>query len=165
MLSVCACFVIKSCLTLCNPVDYSPLGSLVHGILQARILQWVAISYSRDLPDPGIKLESLALAGRFFTTDTACCIVRSLKNKIRSTPCPGVKMLWSRAPMAGSAGLPQVILEWTQLLQKNAWGFWELLCLIAHSLIYLMHYCPGAVIVIKWCLQKDGDSQGKWEPT
>ena len=43
----------------------------VHGIIQARILEWVAISFSRDLPDPGIKpafLGSPALAGRFFTT-------------------------------------------------------------------------------------------------
>ena len=41
------------------------------GIFQARILEWVAISYSRGLPDPGIKptsLMSLTLEGRFFTT-------------------------------------------------------------------------------------------------
>ena len=35
------------CLTLCNPTDYSPLGSSVHGILQARMLEWVVISFSR----------------------------------------------------------------------------------------------------------------------
>ena len=46
------------------------LGSSVHGIFQARILEWVAISYSRDLPEPGIKSTSLIspeLAGRLFT--------------------------------------------------------------------------------------------------
>jgi len=36
-------------------VDYSPPGSSVHGLLQARILEWVAVSLSRDLPDPGIE--------------------------------------------------------------------------------------------------------------
>ena len=36
----------QSCLTLCNPIDGSPLGSSVPGILQARILEWVAISFS-----------------------------------------------------------------------------------------------------------------------
>ena len=36
--------VAKSCLTLCEPMDYSPPGSSVHGISQARILEWVAIS-------------------------------------------------------------------------------------------------------------------------
>ena len=39
--------MIPSVPTLCDPVDYSPPGSSVHGILQARILEWVAISYSR----------------------------------------------------------------------------------------------------------------------
>ena len=38
--------VAQSCPTLCDPVDCSPPGSSVHGILQARILDWVAISYS-----------------------------------------------------------------------------------------------------------------------
>ena len=38
--------VYQSCLTLCNPLDCSPRGSSVHGILQARILEWVAISFS-----------------------------------------------------------------------------------------------------------------------
>ena len=37
----------RSCPTLCNPMDCSPLGSSVHGILQARILEWVAIPFSR----------------------------------------------------------------------------------------------------------------------
>ena len=40
-------FVAKSCLTLCNPIDCSPPGSSVHGILQARIVEWVAISFSK----------------------------------------------------------------------------------------------------------------------
>ena len=42
----CSCSVAQSSLTLCNPVDYSPPDSSVHGILQARILEWVAISFS-----------------------------------------------------------------------------------------------------------------------
>ena len=37
---------LQSCPTLCNPIDGSPLGSLVPGILQARTLEWVAISFS-----------------------------------------------------------------------------------------------------------------------
>ena len=38
--------LLQSCLTLCDPIDGSPLGSCVPGILQARILEWVAISFS-----------------------------------------------------------------------------------------------------------------------
>ena len=38
--------LLQLCLTLCDPMDYSPPGASVHGILQARILEWVAISFS-----------------------------------------------------------------------------------------------------------------------
>ena len=56
---------------LCNPMGWSQPESSVYGISQARILQWVAISFSRDLPDSGIKPASpgyLVLASGFFTT-------------------------------------------------------------------------------------------------
>ena len=49
------------CLTLCDPMDCSPSGSSVHGILQARILEWLAVSFSGDLPDPGMAPGSPAL--------------------------------------------------------------------------------------------------------
>ena len=65
---------LQSCATLCDPRDCSPPGSSVHGILQARILEWVAISSYRDLPNPGIEPTSLtspALAGGFFTTSAS----------------------------------------------------------------------------------------------
>ena len=66
----------QSCLTL-DPMDFNPLGSFVHGIFQARVLEWVAISTPGDLPDPGVRPMSLAspatpaLADRFFTTSTS----------------------------------------------------------------------------------------------
>ena len=53
--------VAQSRLTLCNLMDCSPPGSSVYGILQARMLEWVAIPFSRDLPDPGIKPGSPTL--------------------------------------------------------------------------------------------------------
>ena len=52
---------LQSCLTLCDPVDYSPQGSSVHGILQERVLEWVAMSSSGYLPDPGVEHRSPAL--------------------------------------------------------------------------------------------------------
>ena len=61
--------VAKSRLTLCNPMDCSQSGSSAHGVYQARILEWVAISFSRDLPNPWIEPESPALADGFFTTE------------------------------------------------------------------------------------------------
>ena len=59
---------IQSCLTLCDPMDCTPLGSSVYGILQARILEWVAIPSSRGSSRPGIEPPSLmspTLAGKF----------------------------------------------------------------------------------------------------
>ena len=53
--------LVQSCQTLCDPIDCSPPGFSVHGILQARILEWVAISSPEDLLDPGIKPWSPAL--------------------------------------------------------------------------------------------------------
>ena len=47
----CYCLVAKSCLTFLDPMDCSLAGSSVHGILQVRILEWVDISFSRDLLD------------------------------------------------------------------------------------------------------------------
>ena len=73
----------KSCPTLCNPMGRSSLGSSVHGILQARILKWFAISHSgessqpRDGTTPPV---SPALASRFFTT----------RDTWEDIPAPGV---------------------------------------------------------------------------
>ena len=47
---------LQSSPTLCDPMDCSPPGSSVHGILQARILEWVAFSSPEDLSNPGINL-------------------------------------------------------------------------------------------------------------
>ena len=58
------------CPTLFDPMDYSPPGSSVQGISQGGTLEWVAISFSSDLPNPGIEPMSPALAGGFFTTES-----------------------------------------------------------------------------------------------
>ena len=62
---------LQSCLTLCNPIDYSPPGSFVHGILQQEYRNGLPCPLPGDLPDPGIEPlspMSPALAGGFFTT-------------------------------------------------------------------------------------------------
>ena len=64
----CRCLVTQSCLTLCDPTGCSQLSSSVHGILQARILEWIAPFPSPgELPNSGIEPASPALADRFFT--------------------------------------------------------------------------------------------------
>ena len=61
--------VAQLCPTLCYPVDCSPPGSSVHGILQARILEWVAIPFSRGYSQPRSPAHSLPSepAGKLFT--------------------------------------------------------------------------------------------------
>ena len=70
---MCACVLksLQSCSILCNPMDGSLPGSSVHGILQARILEWVAMPSSRDLPNQGIVPSSPVAHARqtFFTTE------------------------------------------------------------------------------------------------
>ena len=63
--NTCAC-VFQSCPTLCNPTDYSLQISSVHGILQARILEWVAISSSRGSAQPRARtrLSCVSCIGR-----------------------------------------------------------------------------------------------------
>ena len=57
--------IAQLCLILCDPMDWSPPGSSVHGILQARILEWVAIPFSRGSPNPGIEPRSPAVQADF----------------------------------------------------------------------------------------------------
>ena len=99
----------------CDPVDCSPPGSSVHGILQARILEWVAIPSPGDLPDPGIESRSPALQadslpteppGKWLPTLVNVCISRSVMLTLHdSTDC---------GPTGFSAhGILQArILEW-----------------------------------------------------
>ena len=59
--------VAPSCLTLCNPMDCSLSGSSIHGVFQARVLEWVAISFSRGSFWPRDQTQISLIAGRFFT--------------------------------------------------------------------------------------------------
>ena len=62
------CVCAQLCLTLCGPMDCSPPGSSVHGISQARILEWIAIFFFRKSSQPGDQALVSCNAGRFFTT-------------------------------------------------------------------------------------------------
>ena len=59
--------IIQLCPTLWDPIDCSLWGSSIHGIFQARVMEWVAISFSRDLPGPGIEPRSPTLQADAFT--------------------------------------------------------------------------------------------------
>ena len=68
--------VAQSCLTLCDPMDY-----IVHGILQARILEWVAFPFSRGSSQPRDRTHVSLIAGRFLTS----CAIRKAPGIDRET--------------------------------------------------------------------------------
>ena len=88
-MSVVFSFVVVWLLThvqlFCDPMDYSPPGFSVHGILQVRILECLAISSPGDLPDFGIEPESPALAGGFLTV---CGLAKCQSPSF--LPCPAM---------------------------------------------------------------------------
>ena len=67
--SVCCAQSLQLCPTLCNPMDLSLPGSSVHGILQARILEWVAIFFSRQSSWPRDRTRVSWIADGFFTPE------------------------------------------------------------------------------------------------
>ena len=77
------CLVAQLCLILCDPIACSSPGSSVHGILQARILEWVAIPSSRKSFQPRNQTQVSCIAGEFFTvwaTKEAPCVGLRWKN-------------------------------------------------------------------------------------
>ena len=67
MISAFEVLVVQLCPILCDPMDYSLPGSSVHGILQTRILEWVAISFLRESSQLKDRSWVSCFVGRFFT--------------------------------------------------------------------------------------------------
>ena len=94
---VCACACAQarahaqSCLTLCNPMDGSPPGSFFHGISQARILEWVSISFSRgsSWPKDRTHVSCVSCNGRWFLYQLnhqgSCMLNRFIRVQIFAT--------------------------------------------------------------------------------
>ena len=87
------CRSLQSCLTLCNPIDGLPSGSPVPGILQARTLEWVTISFSkawkwkwsRSVATPWTAAHQ-ALPSMDFPGKTFLCTVKQIRNKYTHKP-------------------------------------------------------------------------------
>ena len=76
----CCCQSLSRVQLFCNPVDCSLPGSSVHGIFQARILEWVSISYSRGSSLPRDQTQVSCIAGGFFTPEPPGKTVWMLEN-------------------------------------------------------------------------------------
>ena len=103
---VACCLVAKSCLTLCDPRDYSPPGSSVQGISQAIILEWVAISFSRGSSWPR-DWTQVGCIGRWILHHWATREAQSYGLHV----CVVLQSLWNRRLSFTTSGLTATLLR------------------------------------------------------
>ena len=120
------------CLTLCNPMDCSLPGSSFHATLQARNLEWVAISFSQGSFDPRIEAVSFALASGFFTT--------APPGKPHSLPYMGVKadmyfLLIHKVSLYKEIWFPSspVLPEYTATCAQSSFSSKPCVCLLTRA--------------------------------
>ena len=110
------CLVTQLCLTLCDYMDCSPPDSSVHGILQGRILEWVAIPFSRGSSQLRDQIPVSHIAGRFFT-------------------------VWATR-QAQNYHMTKQLHYWAYILRKPHFFFF----LILFLLYFTLQYCIGFAI-------------------
>ena len=127
--------VAQSCLTLCNPMDCSPPGSSVHGILQARILESAAIPFSRGSSRPRDQTQVSHIAGRFFTTRAhqrslqSLLVVSIINSMLQAQTGNFVRCPWNSA--LGGTGThfigPETYVKCTkdQILKKKIYNLYK----------------------------------------
>ena len=94
------CLVTQSCPTLCNPMDSSPPGSSIHGILQATILEWAAVPSSRGSSQPRDRTRVSCIAGRFFKGEPPRSPLQRLFAQMAS------RKTWPMTAQRGPTALP-----------------------------------------------------------
>ena len=150
---VCVCEVTQSCPTLCDPVDCSPPGSSVHGILQVRILEWIAVSFSRGSSQPWSLLKFMSIESVMLSNHLILChpllLLPSIFPSIRVFPkelalCirqPNIEASASVPPMNIQGWFP---LEFTGLISLQSTG----LSKVFSNTTVQKHRLFGAVLVI-----------------
>ena len=140
--------VAKSRQTLCNTMDYSPF---VHGISQARILEWIAISFSRESSRIRDGTHVSSTAGRVFTTESP------------GKPMVGIKyhnllpLGWNDSELGFILFPPSFPVEWTSschILLNNAHWLAAAHFLYAMSLLHYWHSCTSqmnTVLLFRIC--------------
>ena len=108
--------VAQSCLTLCDLLDYSPAGSSVHEIFQARILEWVAISFSRRSSLPRDWTLVSWIVGRHFTIWTTREVHQEAVRK-------GAEYRFAKILIKGKMKPKLVEFKWKVLLLSHVWLF------------------------------------------
>ena len=109
--------VAQSCLTLCNPADYSPPGTFVHEIFQARILEWVAISFSRESSQPRDRTQVSCTTGRFFTNWATREVLEEKKKKKQENT--------RKTSISASLTMLKSLTVWITTTCGKFWKRWE----------------------------------------
>ena len=107
--------VTQSCPNLCDPMDCSLPGSSFHGILQARILEWVAISFSRGSSRSRDRIQVSRIPGRHFKVEIAAAAAKSLQSC--PTLCDPIDGSPPGSPVPGI--LQARTLEWVAISFSN----------------------------------------------
>ena len=140
----------QSCPTLCNLMVCSPAGFSVHGTLQARILEWVGISFSRGSPWPRNETQVSYTAGRFFAvwpTREAQCQLEMVKDIFTMLVFLGGKYSVFPLKIMLVMGFSQMsFIRWKNLLRFYFVEFFQMLSLgllIWSSNFCFLFYCYG----------------------
>ena len=129
------CLVAQSCPTLCDPLDYSLPGFSVHGIFQARILKWIAISSSRGSSWPRDRICVSCIASRLLThwaimdTEYIIAITSDLQTEKAVAPHSSTlawKIPWMQEPgRLQSMGSLRVGQDWVTSLSLFTFMHWR----------------------------------------
>ena len=113
--------VTQSCPTLCDPMDCSPPGSSVHGILQARILEWAAISFSSGSSQPRDQTQVTRIAGRLYWLSHQGSLVNTDGSTGEYGPRPAPRLLRAllNPPPAPTPLACALLLNQCQQLRKH----------------------------------------------
>ena len=171
-IKLCVCVIsCFRCVWLCNSMDYSPPGSSVCGILQARILVWVAISSSRASSWPRDRTQISCSAGRFFTTEPPgkphsklthleikLRVFSPLSNWLPGVPNMAVSVTWGTSDCVagldelgcwGSAHLATIHAGFHSMLHESA-AFTGRASLSACWLPVLSQHRESSVLALGW---------------
>ena len=129
------CIVAQSCPTLCDPMDCSPLAPLSIGILQARILEWVAMASSRGSSQPGDQIQVSRAAGRLLTV----WATREIKQYI-TFEFQKILIIFQRSWMSlHYYSLVEFHISWQYHLQSMRLAITYILAYIHHCLFLIFH--------------------------
>ena len=136
--------LLQSCLTLCDPMDCSLPGSSVHRILQASILEWITIPFSRGSSLPRDWTWISCIAGRFFTVWATREAIGSNREVIGRSQANNTKAIWERRTpnKSNHKGILQPLVSILLLtIWPHCWTCQRNVCTVAFTVLGFSIVC------------------------